>query len=94
MDASIVGPGVDAAGLYVGLTRGKRWNAAIVVAGSTDAARVELADAMRRGVPEPTIDDSRQAAQIDLRRAARRVVAPDAPGPVVRPTVSRGGLGI
>ena len=78
VDASIVGPGVDAAGLYVGLTRGRRWNEAIVVAGSADAARAELADAMRRGVPEPTIEDSRRAAQIDLSRAARRVVAPEA----------------
>lgn len=94
VDASIVGPGVDAAGLYVGLTRGKRWNEAIVVAGSPDAARDVLADAMRRGVPEPTIDESRQAAQIDLRRAARRVVVLDAPGPMARPTVSRGGIGM
>jgi len=93
VDASIVGPGVDAAGLYVGLTRGRRWNEAIVVAGSADAAREELADAMRRGVPEPTIEDSRRAAQIDLSRAARRVVAPAAMDPVVRPAASR-GLGI
>ncbi len=94
VDASIVGPGVDAAGLYVGLTRGRRWNEVIVVAGSADAARDELADSMRRGVPEPTIEDSRRAAQIDLRRAARRVVAPDPAGPVAQPVVSRGGLGI
>lgn len=94
VDASIVGPGVDAAGLYVGLTRGKLWNEAIVVAGSADAARAELADAMRRGVPEPTIEDSRRAAQIDLNRAARRMMTPDATGPVARPTVSRGGLWI
>jgi exodeoxyribonuclease V alpha subunit len=49
---------------------------------------------MRRGVPEPTIEDSRRAAQIDLSRAARRIVTPDATGQVARPTVSRGGLGI
>ncbi|MFH8250514.1 AAA family ATPase [Microbacterium sp. B2969] len=94
VDASIVGPGVDAAGLYVGLTRGRRWNEAIVVAGSADAARVELADAMRRGIPEPTIEDSRRAAQIDLSRAARRAVAPEWTGPAVRPSVGRGGLGL
>ncbi len=94
VNASIVGPGVDAAGLYVGLTRGRRWNEAIVVAGSADAARDELADAMRRGVNEPTIADSRRAAQIDLSRAARRAVAPAAMNPVVQPSVSRGGLGI
>ena len=94
VDASIVGPGVDAAGLYVGLTRGRRWNEAIVVAGSADAARDELADAMRRGVPEPTIEDSRRAAQIDLSRAARRIVAPEPMAQVARPAVSRGGLGL
>ncbi|MEJ1156107.1 AAA family ATPase [Microbacterium marmarense] len=94
VDASIVGPGVDAAGLYVGLTRGRRWNEVIVVAGSADAARDEVADSMRRGVPEPTIEDSRRAAQIDLHRAARRVVAPAATGPVVQPVVSRGGIGV
>ena len=88
-----VGPGVDAAGLYVGLTRGRHWNEAIVVAESADAASEELVDAMRRGVPEPTIEDSRRAAQIDLNRAARRVVAPAAMDPVVRPAASR-GLGI
>ncbi|GAA1983328.1 hypothetical protein GCM10009777_16470 [Microbacterium pumilum] len=94
VDASIVGPGVDAAGLYVGLTRGRRWNEAIIVAGSAAAAREELADAMRRGVPEPTIEDSRRAAQIDLGRAARRVAAPDATGPVAQPTIVGGGFGI
>ncbi len=93
VDASIVGPGVDAAGLYVGLTRGRRWNEAIVVAGSADATRAELAVAMRRGIPEPTIEDSRRAAQIDLSRAARRVVAPDWTGPTVHPAATRGGLG-
>lgn len=79
VDVSIVGLGVDAAGLYVGLTRGRRWNEAIVVASSAELAREELSDAMRRGVPEPTIEDSRRAAQMDLSRAARRV---DATGPV------------
>jgi len=94
VDASIVGPGVDAAGLYVGLTRGRRWNEAMVVAGSADAARTEVAAAMGRGVLEPTIEDSRRAAQIDLSRAARRFVAPDATGSVPQPTTSRGGLGL
>lgn len=94
VDASIVGPGVDAAGLYVGLTRGRRWNEAIVVAGSADAGRRELADAMRRGVPEPTIEDSRRAAQIDLGRAARRVAAPDVTGPVAQPAIVGRGLAI
>ena len=96
VDASIVGPGVDAAGLYVGLTRGRVWNEALVVAGSAKTARDELADAMRRGVPEPTIEDSRRAAQIDLGRAARRAVEParDATGPVTGAAAMRGGLGV
>lgn len=72
-DASVVGPGVDAAGLYVGLTRGRAWNQAVVVAGSQDAALGELAEAMRRGSPEPTLEDSRRAARLDLSRAARDV---------------------
>lgn len=94
VDVSIVGPGVDAAGLYVGLTRGRHWNEAMVVAGSVDGARGELADAMQRGVPEPMIEDSRRAAQIDLSRAARRVAAPDSAAPVVQPAASSRGLGI
>lgn len=93
VDTSIVGPGVDAAGLYVGLTRGRRWNGAIVVTGSVDAGRADLASAMQRGVPEPTIEDSRRAAQIDLSRAARRVVASDATWPPLGPAVSYGVLG-
>lgn len=70
-DASVVGPGVDAAGLYVGLTRGRVWNQAIVIAGSQDAALCELAEAMRQGSPELTLEDSRRAARLDLSRAAR-----------------------
>jgi energy-coupling factor transporter ATP-binding protein EcfA2 len=91
VDTSIVGPGVDAAGLYVGLTRGRHWNEAIVVARSADAAREQLVEAMQRGMPEPTIEDSRRAAQIDLSRAARRPIP--STGPVAHPAVSRGGLG-
>lgn len=96
VDASIVGPGVDAAGLYVGLTRGRVWNEALVVAGSAKTARDELAGSMRRGVPEPTIEDSRRAAQIDLGRAARPAVEPAryATGPVTGAAAMRGGLGL
>ena len=39
-DASVVGPDVDAAGLYVGLTRGRVHNIAIVVARTSRRARV------------------------------------------------------
>lgn len=79
VDASIVGPGVNAAGLYVGLTRGRHSNEAIVVATSASGARDELVEAMRRGVPEPTIEDSRKAVRIDLARAARLAQAVPAP---------------
>ena len=94
VDASVVGPGVDAAGLYVGLTRGRRWNEAIVVATSEDSARAELAETMRRGCPEPTIEDSRRAAQIDLSRAARRVETQEGLASVMWTASSRGARGI
>lgn len=93
-DVSIVGPGVDAAAVYVGLTRGRHWNEVIVVARSAETARTELADAMRRGIPEPTIEDARDAARIDLHRAARAVAAPDWSAPVTQPDLSRGGIGL
>ncbi|WP_251454122.1 AAA family ATPase [Microbacterium sp. Marseille-Q6648] len=70
-DAAIVGPGVDASGLYVGMTRGRTHNEAIAISRTQDAAIAALADSMTRGVPEVTIDDSRRAATIELQRAAR-----------------------
>ena len=74
-DASIVGPGVDAAGLYVGMTRGRAHNEAIAVA-RTDAAAIDaIADSMLRGVPEVSIDDSIRAARSELGRAARTPAA-------------------
>lgn len=69
-DLSWVGPGVDAAGLYVGLTRGKENNIAVVVAPSEASATSQLVETMQRGVEEETIDKSRAAARIELRRAA------------------------
>ena len=51
-DVSIVGPGVDAAGLYVGMTRGRTSNTAVVIAGSPGRARELIADSMLRGLPE------------------------------------------
>ena len=94
-DASIVGPGVDAAGLYVGMTRGRVSNEAVVVAGSDAAAREVLADTMRRGIPEVTIADAIGAARAELRRAATAVrptprrVRPW-PGPVAAPAQGNG----
>lgn len=70
-DASIVGPGVDAAGLYVGMTRGRAHNEAIAIARTDAAARDQIADSMMRGIPEVSIDDSVRAARSELGRAAR-----------------------
>ncbi|WP_460518567.1 AAA family ATPase [Humibacter antri] len=69
-DRSIVGPDVDASGLYVGLTRGRSDNQAVVIAPTAKAARADLADALRRGNVEASLDDSRAAARTELRRAA------------------------
>lgn len=81
-DASIVGPGVDASGLYVGMTRGRTHNEAIAIARTDAAARDRIADSMLRGIPEVSIDDAFRAARIELGRAARapeRGSAPPAP---------------
>jgi len=69
-DVSVTGPGVDAAGLYVGMTRG-RWQNLYLTTTNTDRALAqELADTLRRGLPEVTVEDSREAAQRELDRAA------------------------
>jgi hypothetical protein len=72
-DASIVGPGVDASGLYVGMTRGRVHNEAIAIASTPDAAVAVVAESMMRGVPEVSVEDSRAAGIVELRRAARAV---------------------
>lgn len=82
-DVSMAGPGVDAAGLYVGLTRGRVHNVAIVVARTDAAARHCLAEAMQRGTRELTIQDAVRAAEAEGRRAARSRDAAIATGPVV-----------
>jgi len=69
-DASIVGPGVDASGLYVGMTRGRLHNEAIVTGRTPDAAREQIADSMMRGASEVSIEDAVRAARSELRRAA------------------------
>jgi len=76
-DAAVVGPGVDASGLYVGMTRGRSHNEAIAIAGTDPAARDRIAHSMLRGIPEVSIDDSLRAARTDLSRAAR----PPVPAP-------------
>lgn len=79
-DASIVGPGVDASGLYVGMTRGRLRNEAIAIAWTADAARQQIADSMMRGVQEVSIDDSVRAARGELGCAARPQNAPTTGG--------------
>lgn len=93
-DASVVGPDVDAAGLYVGLTRGRLSNVAIVVA-RTDAAACEcLAESMQRGTPELTMQDAVRAAQAEMRRTARNREAAVATAPVVGAPSAGRGIGI
>nr|WP_274638580.1 hypothetical protein [Microbacterium bovistercoris] len=82
-DASVVGPDVDAAGLYVGLTRGRLHNVAIVVGRTDPAGRECLAESMQRGTPELTMQDAVRAAEAEVRRAARNREAAMATGPVV-----------
>lgn len=90
-DASVVGPDVDAAGLYVGLTRGRAHNVAIVVARTDAAARERLAESMQRGTPELTMQDAVRAAQAEVRRAARNPEAAMATGPAGgAPSAGRG----
>ena len=91
----MVGPDVDAAGLYVGLTRGRVHNVAIVVARTDAAARECLTESMQRGTPELTMQDAVRAAQAEMRRAARaRDLAAMATGPVVRAPSAGRGMGI
>lgn len=67
----MVGPGVDASGLYVGMTRGRVHNEAIAIAWTACAAREQIADSLMRGVAEVTIEDSVRAARSELGRAAK-----------------------
>ncbi|MFF2050325.1 AAA family ATPase [Leifsonia sp. NPDC058194] len=69
-DRSLVGPGVDASGLYVGLTRGRKRNDVVLVSASRAGARSELIEMMQRQPVEESIERSRIAAQQELRRAA------------------------
>ncbi|MFS2242757.1 ATP-dependent DNA helicase [Microbacterium sp. OR16] len=92
-DASVVGPDVDAAGLYVGLTRGRLSNVAFDVARTDAAARECLVESMQRGTPELTMQDAVRAAQAEARRAARNREAAMATGPVVGGRVRGAGSG-
>lgn len=82
-DASVVGPDVDAAGLYVGLTRGRVHDLAVVVAPTDAVACERLVESMQRGAPEVTMQDARRAAKAEIRRAARRQEGAVATGALV-----------
>jgi exodeoxyribonuclease V alpha subunit len=71
VDRSYVGPGVDAAGLYVGMTRGRHSNKSITIARDLDQGVEQLADTMMRGRLEITLDDARRGALGERGRAAR-----------------------
>jgi hypothetical protein len=75
-DRSLVGPGVDAAGLYVGLTRGKQHNAAVLVAPTESAAKSKLVEMLQHETVEETLEKSRAAAQTEFRRSAHSVGGP------------------
>lgn len=93
-DASIVGPDVDAAGLYVGLTRGRLHNVAIAVARTDAEARETVAQSMIRGTPELTMQDAVRAAEAELRRAARERANTMADGTLVGALSAGRGLGM
>ena len=85
-DRALVGPGVDAAGLYVGLTRGKHHNAAVLVASTADSAKSQLVEMMQRSALEETMAKSRAAAQAELRRTARAPAAQIVKAPDPQPS--------
>lgn len=74
-DRALVGPGVGAAGLYVGLTRGRERNDVVLVAPTELSARAQLVEMMQRPDIEATTHDSRTAAREELNRAARPATA-------------------
>ncbi|WP_235565655.1 AAA family ATPase [Microbacterium sp. Root166] len=85
VDASLVGPDVDAAGLYVGLTRGRLHNEAVVVASTDRNAQAKVAASMLRGGTELTMQDAVRAADAELRRASRTRHEATMAGPFVAP---------
>ncbi|MGO4535179.1 AAA family ATPase [Leifsonia sp. 2MCAF36] len=75
-DRALVGPGVDAAGLYVGLTRGKEKNEIVLVAPTEASARTQLVEMMQRQSIEETLDASQAAARVEFSRAAKSETGP------------------
>lgn len=94
-DAAVVGPYVDAAGLYVGLTRGRHQNIAITVARTDEEAIAQVGATMMRGTTELTIQDAECAAHGELRCAAReRRLQASVPWTIPRSSRSRDGLSL
>ena len=93
-DVSIVGPGVDASGLYVGMTRGRLHNEAIAIAWTNADAREHLVNSMMRGLQEVSVEESIRAARGELGRAARSRAtdAGDAPAPLPGPPLMPYGV--
>lgn len=75
-DSAVTGPDVDAAGLYVGLTRGRTSNVALVTARERDTIVDRLAETLMRGRGEITLADSRVVAATELANAAGSAAAP------------------
>ncbi|KRA24068.1 hypothetical protein ASD65_06240 [Microbacterium sp. Root61] len=94
-DAAVVGPDVDAAGLYVGLTRGRHQNIAVTIARTDPDAISNIGATMMRGTTELTIQDAMRAAEAELRRAAReRELRASSPWTTPSSSPSRGGLSL
>jgi hypothetical protein len=92
-NAPVVGPDVDAAGLYVGLTRGRLSNVAIVMARTEAAACECLVESMHRSTPELTMEDAVRAALAEVRRAVRNQAAMVA-APVIGASSAGHGIGM
>jgi ATP-dependent exoDNAse (exonuclease V) alpha subunit len=94
-DAAVVGPDVDAAGLYVGLTRGRHQNIAVTIARTEQDAISTIGATMMRGTTELSIQDAMRGAEAELRHAAR-ARSLEATGPWVAPnsSASLGGLSL
>ncbi|MCR2809259.1 MULTISPECIES: hypothetical protein [unclassified Microbacterium] len=90
VDASIVGPDVDAAGLCVGLTRGRVHNEVIAVARTEPAAPAIVAACVLRGSTELTMQDAVRAAEAELARASRSRNEAAAQGPFTSQMSGRG----
>lgn len=74
VDYAITAPGVTSAGLYVGMTRGVYENVVLSTATTPDAAIAEIAEAIRRGAVEDTLEQTRTQIDHEISVAAMRKV--------------------